>query len=120
MWFQQGQPSYKDFCAEFMRSFDEETFMWALGAISNLFDGIKEFKEITNHMIMKVMDRKGMSRKEAALAGLSDYGQTKRFSLYMNLWEKSEPKQDLLKSILLQSTKQVEIGMFKPTEAMGD
>jgi len=120
MWFQQGQPDYKTFCDNFMKDFDEETFMWALGAISNLFDGVKEYNLITTHMAGKALERRGLSRKDAAIAGQADYGKTKRFSLYMNFWEGKPPKPDLLKTILLQSTKQVEIGMFKPTAISGD
>lgn len=120
MWFQQGQPDYKTFCNTFLASFDEETLFWAMGAISSLFDGVKEYNAILDHMRTKVFQRSSWDRKKAALAGLNDYGQTKRFALYMNLWEGKASKGDLLKSILLQSTKQVEIGMFKPTEAMGD
>lgn len=120
MWLQQGRPDYKTFCDNFLKSFDEETLLWAFGAISNLYDGVREFNKIKAHMVGNVYDRISMTRKDAALAGLSDYGQTKRFSLYMSLWEGKKPKDDLIKSILLQSTKQVEIGMFKPTEIMGD
>jgi hypothetical protein len=120
MWFQQDQPDYKTFCESFLASFDEETFFWAMGAISSMFDGVKEFQAIISHMGKLTIDRGLWTRKEAALQGIKDYGQTKRFSLYMNIWEGSMPKQDLLKSVLLQSCKQVEIGMFKPTEVSGD
>jgi len=115
MWFQQGSPDYQAFCATFLASFDEETFMWTLGAISSLFDGIRTLTKIMNHMGGKVEVRKNWPRKEAALAGLAEYGQTKRFSAYMNLWEGKQPSFDLLKSLLLQNTKQVEIEMFKAT-----
>lgn len=120
MWFQQGQPDYKTFCDNFLSSFDEETLMWALGAISSLFDGVKEFRKIVDHMQGLAEARSIWSRKDAALRGIEEYGKTKRFSLYMNYWEKSEPKVDLLKSVLLQCTKQVEFSMFKGTTITGD
>lgn len=120
MWFQQDQPDFKTFCESFLAAFDEETFMWALGAISNLFEGAKEFQKIISHMGKLAGDRKEWTRKEAAIQGQKDYGTTKRFSLYMNIWEGQMPKTELLKSLLLQCTKQTEIGMFKPTTTIGD
>jgi hypothetical protein len=113
MYFQQGRPDFRTFCETFKSSFDEETCMWALGAISSLYDGVRELEGIEAHMKEKVASRVNWSRKEAALAGLAEYGQTKRFSLYMNLWDHKAPKGDLVKSVLLQNTKQVELGMFK-------
>lgn len=120
MWFQQGRPDYKDFCEKFITDFDEETFMWALGAISNLFDGIKEFNQIISHMTTKAVGRAHLSRKDAAMVGLAEYGQTKRFGAYMNLWEGKAVDPKLAKSIFLQSTKQIEIGMFQATGEVED
>ncbi len=113
LYFEQGCPSFKVFSEKFIADFDEETYLWAMGAISALFDGVKEFNSILAHMKGTAAKRQGLSRKEAAIAGLAEYGQTKRFSTYMNLWEGKPVKTDLLKSILLQTTKQVELGMFK-------
>jgi hypothetical protein len=87
MWFEAEQPEYKEFVELFIRSFDEETYLWALGAISALFDGVRELRAIVSHMTKKAQERSGLSRKDAALAGLAEYGQTKRFSAYMNIWE---------------------------------
>lgn len=112
LYFQQGEPDFKTFCEDFANAYDEETCLWALGAISSLFDGVKVLNEILAHMRGKAAERKGWPRKEAALAGISEYGQTKRFSAYMMLWEGKEIDRDLKKSILLQNTKQVELGMF--------
>ncbi len=116
MFFQQGWPSFQAFSEQFISDFDEETYMWALGAISSLYDGVKEFNKIIAHMLENAQTRRGMSRKDAALAGLVEYGQTKRFSAYMNLWEGKVMKDDLYKSILLQVTKQTELGMFTKVE----
>lgn len=120
MWFQLGQPDYRQFKDKFIESFDEETFLWAHGAISALFDGARELNTIVSHMTHKAVERSGFSRKDAALAGLAEYGQTKRFSAYMGIWEGSGVKPELLKSILLQSTKQVELGMFSHGQSTGE
>lgn len=120
MWLQQGRPDYETFKASFIQAFDEETFLWAHGAISSLFDGTRTLAAIEQHMQQKALERAHLSRKDAALAGLAEYGQTKRFAAYMNLWEGKPIEEKLLKSILLQSTKQVEIGMFKATSEVDE
>lgn len=116
MWFQQGQPDYEIFKLKFIADFDEETFLWAHGAISSLFDGAKEFIRIIEHMGQKAAERRAFTQKDAALAGIAEYGQTKRFAVYMNLWQGKPVKVELLKSILLQNIRQVELGMFTHTE----
>jgi hypothetical protein len=83
-----------------------------------LYDGVKTLQKIEEHMAGKAVERKDWTRKDAALAGIAEYGQTKRFSAYMCIWEGSPVKTDTLKSILLQNTRQVEIGMFKDTEVI--
>lgn len=117
MYFQQGKPSFAEFCTQFKATFDEETCMWALGAISALYDGVKPFDKIIAHMREKAKERADWTRKDAALTGLAEYGQTKRFGAYMKIWEGKEPDTEVLKSILLQNTKQVELGMFAKPEA---
>jgi RNA ligase len=119
LYFQLGQPPFKEFCAHFKAAFDEEVLIWAMGAISNLYDGVKVFQKIIDHMKKSAEVRATFSRKDAAIAGLAEYGQTKRFHLYMNYWERKEPSRDLLKSVLLQNTKQVEISMFHFPEREG-
>lgn len=118
IYFQQGRPDFKTFCETFIDNFDEETFLWALGAISSLYDGVKELNAIMHHMQLKVDSRASMTRKEAAIAGLAEYGQTKRFAAYMELWQGKSVKTEILKSILLQSSNHVEISMFEPTQVM--
>lgn len=112
MYFQLGKPGFKEFCGHFKSAFDEETLIWAMGAISSLFDGVKVFDRICEHMKHSAEIRADLPRKDAALAGLAEYGLTKRFHLYMNYWERKEPKVELLKSVLLQNTKQYEMKMF--------
>lgn len=116
MYFQQGQPTFKGFCEAFASSFDEETLIWALGAISNLYEGVKIMNAIVDALSRKALSRQDLSRKDAAIAGLAEYGQTKKFAAYMQVWEGKPIKTELLKSLLLQNTKQVEIDMFKPVE----
>lgn len=118
MYFQQARPSYGEFCAEFSSALDEETLLWAIPAISSMYDGVRELLGIEARMRSKAVERREMSRKQAALLGLAEYGQTKRFSMYMQLWEGREVETKLLKSILLQNTKQVELSMFTKPEAV--
>lgn len=119
MYLQQGRPDFEGFCSNFVKDFDEETFMWAIGAISNLYDGVRELNAIESHMSAKAHLRKDWTRKDVAIAGQHEYGVTKRFAAFMNLWEGKAIEPKLLKSILLQSTKQVEISMIKPTNSYG-
>lgn len=120
MWLQQGKPGYNEFKNNFLTSFDEETLLWAIGAISSLFDGVTTLNAILVHMKGKAAERQGWLRKDAAVEGIGEYGQTKRFSAYMNYWEGKAPSDELIKSILLQNTKQVEFNMFSETKVMGD
>jgi hypothetical protein len=117
LYFQWGCPDFEGFCKRFRDVFDEECCMWALGAISSLYDGVREFTAIFTHMEKKAIERRHLSRKEAALSGIADYGQTKRFSCYMQLWEGKEVATELKKSVLLQCSKQVELSMFSKQEA---
>jgi hypothetical protein len=115
MWFQNNQPDYNGFTKLFRETYDEEICMWALPVISTMFDGIKELNGIVNHIKKKVETVKAGNtvRKEVALIGLHNYGKTKKFSLYMHLWLGDKDINELLKGILLQNTKQIELGMFK-------
>lgn len=116
MWMDYGKPGFESFVESFKSSFDEEICMWAYGAICALYDGVRTTNKILEHMQGKTKERATWSRKDVALTGLAEYGQTKRFSVYMNLWEGKPVPKDLEKSIILQNTKQVELGMFKNEE----
>ena len=115
LWFTQGRPNFQTFIKSFEEQYDEETAMWALPVISKLFDGVKTLDAIVTVIEEKVRDanKKGLSRKDFAISMLSQYGQTKKFSLAMNLWTGKTDNAELLKGILLQNTKQFELGMFK-------
>lgn len=114
MWFLMGQPSYQEFCDSFTKQWDFETFQWARGGISNLFEGIKEYEKILNHLKEKVQSRKDWIRKDFAIAAQQEYGATTKFSVAMSLYLNIPIKINVLKHILLSNTRQVEMGMFKP------
>lgn len=114
LWFQYNQPQYQEFLKIFSEIYDEEICMWALPVISSLFDGINEFKKIYNHMLHKINETKSLSRKDFAILMQSQYGHTKKFGLIMNLWSGKigEVNRELIKHIVLQNTKQIEMSMF--------
>jgi hypothetical protein len=115
IWISQGRPDYQTFVRNFGEQFDEETAAWALPVISKMFDGVKELNKIVAVIEEKVKDgqQKRLSRKDFAMSMQSQYGVTKKFALCMNLWTGHTNNDELLKGILLQNTKQFELGMFK-------
>jgi hypothetical protein len=113
MWFIAGCPEYGAFCDEFQKTWDWETFNWAQGAISNMFEGIKEYNKIVAHLKTKVDERRGWTRKDFAISAQKEYGSTKKFSALMNLYLGQQIEAKTAKHILLQNTKQIELGMFK-------
>lgn len=116
MYFQYGRPDFTGFMAEFSKAFDEEVAMWAMPAIASLYDGVRNLNAIEEHIVEKVAQRReeGLSRKEFAIVTQNEYGKTKKFSLAMNLFLGLKDKNEkLLKSILLQNTKQIEMSFMK-------
>ena len=113
MWLQHGQPDYKTFTQLFIETYDEEICAWAIGAISSLFDGVKQLYEIIRVIDTKVSEAHAisMSRKDFAISMQSQYGQTRKFSYAMKAWEGKYDK-NCIKGILLQTTRQHELGMF--------
>jgi len=118
IWFQQGCPSYVQFVKNMTEQYDEETVAWMLPVVSLLIDGTKVLQNIVTVIEDKVRVAKeqNTSRKDFALARLSEYGQTKKFSLAMNLFSGKTDNTELLKGILLQNTRQTERGMFSRME----
>lgn len=133
MYFQYGRPNFSEFIHKFGEAFDEETAMWAMPAISSLYDGVREMERIEAHIFAKVAavrlnEKKReetahsweieairrMARKDFALAAQSDYGSTKKFAFAMSVYLGETAKFDkLLKSILLQNSKQMELSFLK-------
>lgn len=116
MYFQYGRPDFTGFMGEFSKAFDEEVAMWAMPAIASLYDGVRNLNAIEEHIVEKVAQRReeGLSRKEFAIVTQNEYGKTKKFSLAMNLFLGLKDKNEkLLKSILLQNTKQIEMSFMK-------
>lgn len=113
MWL---EPDYQEYMAKFSKDSDYETQQWAMGAISALYDGVREYKKIMNHMQEKVALRKEWNRKDFAIAAKQEYGDTKKFSIAMSLYLGTPIKPEIRKHLLLQNTKQMELGMFKPLE----
>lgn len=115
LWFVQGRPTYTEFMRWFEAQYDEEMAMWALPAVSRMFDGIRELNDIVSTIEGKVRDalRTGLARKDFAISMLNQYGQTKKFALCMQLYTGRTDNTEVLKGILLQNTRQTEMGMFR-------
>lgn len=133
MYFQYGRPNFEGFMSRFAEDFDEEIGMWAMPAIAGMYDGVRELLKIEQHLVRKaeaaqlILEAKVNTRpenaafferemrKDFALQSRSDYGSTKKFSLAMALYlNESHKYTNLLKSILLQNTRQVEMSFMKP------
>ena len=115
LYCQYERPNFAGFLAKFSEAFDEETAQWALSPISALYDGVRELEGIEKHIALKAQERKTWTRKDAAIAGQSEYGQTKKSASYMMVWCGQTPKTEFLKSLLLQNTKQMELSFLKGT-----
>jgi len=113
LYFQYGRPNFSGFLEKFSEAFDEETAMWAMPAISSLYDGVRELERIERHIEVKVIERQTWTRKDFAIATLAEYGQTKKFAYAMNRYLGNPKNDHLLKSILLQNTKQTEMSFLK-------
>ena len=112
MWFLWEQPSYEAFVEKFTSTFDYEAFQFAQKVIAALFDGVREYKTIMAHLQKFYEENKGLPRKDFALKARQSYGDTKKFGMLMNLYSGKEPKREAVKHILLQNTKQYELGLF--------
>lgn len=112
LWFQYSCPNFTDFINIFKAQYDEEIAMWALPVISNLMDGVREYLSIMEALKVKYELNKHLSRKDFAILMQSQYGATKKFGVMMNFYTGKETTKETLKHILLQNTRQVELGMF--------
>jgi len=113
LWFTWNQPDFKGFKNLFVDSWNEDAYIWAMPAISSLFDSIKEYEKILSHLKAKVEERQSWTRKDFAIAAKNEYGSTNKFSVAMSLFLGTTIKQNVLKHILLQNARQVELGTFK-------
>jgi len=132
MYFQYGRPTFSQFVDKFKESFDEEITMWAMPAISTLYDGVRELEAIEQHIQTKVTNWKTArerketearprnidnirreDRKEFAIRAQQEYGHTKKFAYAMSVYlGEMANREKLLKSLLLQNTKQVDLSIF--------
>jgi hypothetical protein len=77
--------------------------MYALPFISRMFDGIRQYRSGFEHLKRKVQERKNFSRKEFAIAFLSEYGKgTAWFALAMALFESKEPDGKIIARLVMQ------------------
>jgi hypothetical protein len=67
LWLQAGRPSEKDFLDELSHQFDEETIMWALPFISNLFRWVQAVQEHTALIQQDVERHRALARKDFAI-----------------------------------------------------
>lgn len=112
LWFSYGQPDYEKFSEKFEEAYDHECWLFARPAISALFDGIREYRKIMEAIQNKVLERKAWARKDFAIKAREEYGATRKFTVAMETYLGKQPKHDVVKGLLLQNSKQVELKMF--------
>lgn len=74
MWFVWGKPEYEEYCKKFQETFDFECLKFAQKGISLLFDGIREYIGIMNHIGVLYEENKHLCRKDYAIKMQSGYG----------------------------------------------
>lgn len=110
LWLDWNEPVYTGYLQKFSETFDEETCVWAMPTISTFFDGVREFVRMRDHLHGSVAANIHLGRKEFAMLMQQRYGQTKKMAYAMLRYTGQPVKRDLIKSLVLQVTKQREEG----------
>lgn len=107
-----NQPSFEEFKKKFESSYDYETFAVALPAISSVYDGLKIANKIFDHIKNFVEINKNLSRKEFAIKAKQAY-QDHKLAACFSLLDNKPLKNNFIKSLILQNSKQYSFSMFK-------
>jgi len=107
-----GQPSFEAFKEKFEASYDYETFTVALPAISSIYDGSKIANKIFDHIKNFVETNRTLSRKAFALKAQQAY-QEHKLAACFSLLDNKPLKNNFIKSLILQNSKQYSFSMFK-------
>lgn len=103
MWLQTGRPSEQVFVEQLTHQFDEETIMWALPFIANLFGWVRTVTEHAAEVEQRVDQLRHVPRKDFAIqmkAALS----SRDFSLAMMFWDRKDINDRLMRQMLEQES----------------
>jgi hypothetical protein len=107
MFLEWGCPTYQEFEAKLVETFDYECFTMARGFVSQVCDGYREVKKILEGMdefILKISTLE--NRKAQAQAIIQAYGATSRSCFLFVLLDRKPVTNDMIKKLIFQVTKQ--------------
>jgi len=107
LFFEYGMPSYQEFEAKLIQTFDFECYQLVRGFISTICDGYKEVNKIVEGMKTFVNKIKSLpTRKEQAMTIFASYGkESNRSSYIFSLLDGKTLEKEQLKKLLYQVTK---------------
>jgi len=112
LWLQWERPDFEGYRQKFETLYDYECWMWAMPAVSSMFDGLRDVLATYEHIKKFVEANRGLVRKDFALAVQQKWSGLKLSACFMMLDNKIV-SDDFWKKLILQNTKQVEMRMFK-------
>ena len=108
MWLQAERPSEQEFVEQLAHQFDEETIMWALPFIANLFGWVRAVTEHAAEIEQKVDQLRHLPRKDFAIQMREELS-SRDFSLAMLFWDKRDINDRLMRQMLEQESAETEV-----------
>ena len=103
LFLQNKCPSYAEFQAKIVETFDYEIFMFVQGYVSQVCDSYKEAVKILEHMKKFVNGIRGMpSRKLQAQAIIGAYGNCSRSGFVFSLLDNKPVTNEMIKKLIFQ------------------
>jgi hypothetical protein len=99
LWLHEGRPSEQGFIESLIRQFDEETIMWALPFITNLFRWVQAAEERVATVQQEVEQHRGLARKDFALR-MQRQLNPRDFALAMLFWDGKGVNDRLMRQLL--------------------
>jgi hypothetical protein len=99
LWLQMDRPSEQGFVESLGREFDEETIMWALPFITNLFRWVRAVQEREEALRQEVEQCRTLSRKDFALR-MQQQLSPRDFAVAMLLWGGKRIGDQLMRQLL--------------------
>jgi hypothetical protein len=108
MWLQAGRPSEQAFVEQLTHQFDEETIMWALPFLANLFGWVQAVTEHAAEVEQKVDQLRHLPRKDFAIQMRTELS-SRDFSLAMMFWDRKDINDRLIRQMLEQQSAEAEV-----------
>jgi hypothetical protein len=108
MWLHAERPSEQVFVEQLTHQFDEETIMWALPFIANLFSWVRAVTEHAAEIEQKVDQLRHLPRKDFAIQMKAELS-SRDFSLAMLFWDKRDINDRLMRQMLEQESTEAEV-----------